>query len=57
MDKERGIRWRENVCDIRTANIAFIHTIPNITIPQNSGISCVFDKVLSVSIRDELLTC
>jgi len=25
------------VCDIRTANVAFIHTILYITIPQNSG--------------------
>ena len=36
------------VCDIITADVAFIHRIPNITIPQNSGNSCVFYRVFSV---------
>ena len=44
------------VCDIRTANVAFIHTIPNITIPQNSGNSRVLDRVFSVSVLDSILT-
>jgi len=40
------------VRDIRNANVASIHTITNITIPQNSGNSCVFDKDFSVSMLD-----
>jgi hypothetical protein len=36
-------------CDIRTVNVAFIHTVPNITIPQNLGNSCVFFRVFSLS--------
>ena len=45
------------VCDIRTADVTFIHTVPNITIPQNSENFCVFDRVFSVSVLDSILTC
>ena len=44
------------VCAIRTANVAFIYTVPNITIPQHSGNSCVFDGVFSFSVRS-FITC
>ena len=45
------------VCDNRTANVAFMHTVPNITISQNSGNSCVFDRVFSFSLLDLKITC
>jgi hypothetical protein len=45
----RQIYSLSKACGIRTVNFAFIHTVPNITIPQNLENSCVFVRVFSVS--------
>jgi hypothetical protein len=53
----RQIYSLSNACGIRTVNVAFIHTVPNITIPQNLGNSCVFVRVFSVfALTNNVLT-
>lgn len=49
MNMVRQIYSLSKACGIRTVNLAFIHTVPNITIPQNLENSCVFVRVCSVS--------